>query len=39
MKLLTKYMNVGYEVTIEPRSCGDKTKLAVSFSYRFNNGK
>lgn len=39
MKLLTKYMNAGYEVTIEPRSCGDKTKLAVSFSYRFNNGK
>lgn len=39
MKLLTKYMNAGYEVTIEPRSYGDKTKLAASFSYRFNNGK
>lgn len=39
MKLLTKYMNAGYEVTIEPRSCDNKTKLAVLFSYRFNNGK
>lgn len=35
MKLLTKYMNAGYEVTIKPYSCSDKAKLAVSFSYRF----